>query len=544
SRDARELANTWERVLQWELNRSARRRRNLRADLIWSAAVYDEIAIQITHIPTQFKLAGTTPSRKRAALRYGDWAFRVVDPQEVFVRYSEYMPESVLYASVKTAQQLVDAWPKTSKEIAAEIQKDPKAANEKYIEFDMVDHEGGRSVWYIKGHTVNELDSADGYYLMKPQPWLKVIDTQDQVPFLNWVCVAGGTTVEALPEFQRKPLLYPIVRANLWSATNMMGAILMSKALATAAAPEHVLYGPGADQIDIDYTVPGGKIVMPTKTLHEYQPAPQRGLDPSLTEGYDRLSEYMTRAGPAETLVSGQPMSGEQAYASFNLQVQQALASIGNVKGLGERAMEAVYEQMLLIAHYTGQDIESYAGGDYKYVIDSEDIDPDNIQISVELKTDVPMDRMARINAAAQLAGSGVPMPMAEILKSLGVTDAEGFAKRWAREQMEMADLQGVLQGIQMERSGELQQMAQQMAQQMIEQMMQQQEQQMQQQQQGQQPGAQGPMGQMANPANPMNAPGIPGVGGQGVNPAQGGGPPQQGAPEYTREQAQEMMGT
>ena len=105
---AREMANQWERILQWELGRSSRRRRNLRSDAIWSAATYDEIVAQLIHLPTQFKIVEPSPSRKRAALMFGDWAIRIVDPQDVYVRYSEYMPEAVLYASVKTAQQIVD----------------------------------------------------------------------------------------------------------------------------------------------------------------------------------------------------------------------------------------------------------------------------------------------------------------------------------------------------------------------------------------------------------------------------------------------------
>ena len=101
------------------------------------------------------------------------------------------------------------------------------------------------------------------------------------------------------------------------------------KAIATAAAPEHIVYGPGMEDFAVDYTIPGGSIHMPTKALHQYEKAPDSRLDPKLVEGVDRSEADMSRASVSEVLVTAQPISGEQAYASYNLQVQQALASIG-----------------------------------------------------------------------------------------------------------------------------------------------------------------------------------------------------------------------
>ena len=108
--EAIRLANLWEKIMQWELGRSAKRKRNLRADIIWNAAVYDEVIMQLIHLPTQFKLSKPSLARKRAALRFGDWAIRIADPQGVYVDYSDYMPERVLCVTVRTAQELLDLW--------------------------------------------------------------------------------------------------------------------------------------------------------------------------------------------------------------------------------------------------------------------------------------------------------------------------------------------------------------------------------------------------------------------------------------------------
>ena len=523
--EAKRLANTWEKVMQWELGRSAKRKRNLRADIIWNAAVYDEVIMQLIHLPTQFKLSKPSLARKRAALRFGDWAIRIADPRGVYVDYSDYMPERVLCITTRTAQELLNIWGENNLgELVKRVEKDESHKQELYVEYDMVDHEDGRKVWYHAGEKP-EMGMA-GNYILKPQPWLKD-KNGEQVPFLPWVCVAGGE--------ERKPLLFSVKKAGLWETTNILKTIVMSKAIATAASPDHIVYGPGMDDFAVDYTVPGGVIHMPTKAQHQYEKAPDSRLDPQLTEGVDRSEADMSRASVSDVLVTAQPISGEQAYASYNLQVQQALASIGNIKELGEFGIEQLNENMLLIAHYTGQDIESYIGGSKKYIIDSEDIDPDSIQLHVELKTDVPIDRLARINAASQLAGSGIPYSYSQILKDLGNTDPEGMYREWVRERYDSADVRGREQFIEAKQSGLIQQMAQQMAQQMMEQAMQQQQQAQQQQAQ------QGP-GQ--NPENVLNTRGVDNVEGQGFNPAQGGTPPAQATEGgVNRERARESIG-
>jgi len=521
--EAKRLANDWERVMQWELGRSAKRKRNLRADVIWDAAEQDEVVAQLIHLPTEFKLTKPSPARKRAAMRFGDWAIRLAPVQGVYVDYSDYMPERVLCITIRTAQELLNIWgEKNLGELAKRVKKEESHKQELYVEYDMVDHDDGRKVWYHQGEKPEM--GMDGNYILKPQPWLKD-ESGDQVPFLPWICVAGGE--------MRKPLLFSVKKAGLWETTCILKTIVMSKAIATAASPDHIVYGPGMDDFAVDYTVPGGVIHMPTRAQHQYEKAPDSRLDPQLTEGVDRSESDMSRASVSEVLVTAQPISGEQAYASYNLQVQQALASIGNIKEIGERFFEQLNETMLLIAHYTGQDIESYIGGSKKYIIDSEDIDPDSIQLHVELKTDVPIDRLARINAASQLAGSGIPYSFKQILKDLGDTDPEGMYREWVRERYDSADVRGREQFIEAKQSGLIQQMAQQMAQQMMEQAMQQQ-QQAQQQQQG--PGQ--------NPENVLNTRGVDNVEGQGFNPAQGGTPPAQATEGgVNRERARESIG-
>ena len=297
-----------------------------------------------------------------------------------------------------------------------------------------------------------------------------------------------------------------------------MGTIEFSRVIAESSAPIHKVTSPNPEDVEIEHGTPGGRVDL--NTFEDYELIAKQGLDPAIMEAKDRLTTAMQRATIADILVTGQPMGGVEAFSAYQLQVQVAIASLGGIKELGERFYEQCYEKMLLISYYTGQDISGY-GDVKKYTIDSGHIDPSKIYLSVELKPDVPVDRVARVTAAVQMAAQ-LKYPTEKILEFLGETDPQGAMRMWEIEQMDNAYLQGLMRKLESEGSGELDQMAQ-----MLEQLMQQQEQMAQMAQQQQGPGR-----------TPENfGEGIPGVEGQGFDPAQGGLPPAQASPSATREQ-------
>ena len=101
SETTKEVASRWEDVLKYNLERASKRRKNVREDIVWSIGVYDIALGYIMHVPTQAKLTGMGDSRKRAALGFGDWALRMLDPKLVFIEWSDYMPERFLMVTQK-----------------------------------------------------------------------------------------------------------------------------------------------------------------------------------------------------------------------------------------------------------------------------------------------------------------------------------------------------------------------------------------------------------------------------------------------------------
>jgi hypothetical protein len=531
SKTARKTANDWEKNLRWQMSRMEERGPALRASVMWSALLYDEIVGQLIHLPTQFKAKPIGKVREAAALRMGDWALRLVDPKTTYIDYSEFMPERIACVTQKTAQQIIDFWGPGAKKISSRLKAEEIEQDTPYLEVDFTDYDN-RVVWAIEGTDIEQVVDEDGITLFGPEPWLKDAKTREPAPFLSWIAVAGGNDIDCEPEHQRRPMLYPLWTTEQWANANIFGSILMGLATAEAAAPTNVFEGVGAENVEIDYTQAGGRVDLPSQYV-TYQRVQRLGLAPALSDALAMFETAQRRCTVAEVLVTGSPTTTGGTFSAYNLEVMQALASLGGPKGIAERFLSQLWQKMLLMSHYTGSDITGYGKDNERYTIDSEDIDPEHIYVSASLQVDAPVDQMQRAASAVQMSQS-LPYAPQKILEQLGETDPEGSLALWKRWRLELADFEGWLQKIKMTASGEIEQLAQQMAQQMIQQM---QQQGPQGQQQGVQPEGMSPgLGLTAGPQPNPNAPPGTALEGQGFNPAGGGAPPAMASPGATFE--------
>lgn len=518
SMEVKERANRWEKSLEYSVAGAMERIPTSDGDTMWSGLVYDEIVGQLIHIPTQKKLGAFDEVRFDAAMLYGDWAVKLADVKEVYIEYSEYMPERVLSVKIKTGQELVDFWGDATKKIEAKIAEDPELAKDEWIEYDYVDY-NERMVWAIPGTNEDDVESKDAVVIFGPEPWLKV--KGKPVPFLPWVCVIGGTSIDSAPQFRRKPLLYPVYMAEQWATSNILHTLEISQALAEAGTPRDIVTGTGSENIEIKRSGPAARIDL--NIGQTYQRIQQLGLDPSLRESIGAIESAMKKATIADVLITAQPVSGEQAYASYQLQVQQAVASLGPYRMLAERFYKQLYRTMLLWTHYTGGDIRAFGDDLEAFSIDSEEIEPSRIKISVEITPDVPADRVQRITAATNMS-ERLEYPRRRILEFLGETDPEGAIEEYRQEALERADFEGWLEAVRADTSGELQQFLTQMAEGLHQQMM------------AEQAATPTERGEMANAPRIEETPrGIEGVEGQGFNPALGQQPPVTASPAGTQ---------
>jgi len=507
SEAAKMKANEWETALKWQMDLAARRRGVFRDDIIRSALMYDEIVGQVVHLPSQIKSVealGGNAQRYKSAMRHGQFAVLLRNPQTVHVRYSDLMAEAVLSAVVMEAQAIVDFWGDKARGIAKQIKDEEIAPDESLILFDYSDFDS-RAVWACPGEDDTSVDWDKRWVIMDPE--------ENKLPFLPWVSVIGGTNLASAPENQRFPLLYKVYAAETWLTANITGSLTMSQAIATAAQPQLTVEGANTQAVEVDYTVPGGRIDVPPG--HKVAQLTQQPLNPALREAYDRFVSDMARSTVPSVLISAESMPGE-AFSGYNLRVQQAIGSLLRYKKLGERFYESVYRQFLYWCEKSGDNIGGYGGEKY-YEIDSEDIDPDEIYLTVELTPDVPLDRMQKINSAVMMSRE-LKYPAAKILEELGETDPQKAMDNWAKEQFYLAEVAGRAQLIQAEYQAQAQSVIAQA--QMAVQM---QAQAAMQQQTGQ------PM-QQPTPGQGMGMEGLQGMG-QGMNPEMMGTPPAQAGP-------------
>jgi hypothetical protein len=510
--NARRKANAVEKTLKWQLDLLAERQGTFRSDIVRSAVLYDEVVFQIIHLPTQKKIMeqkGDGSMRYQAALRGGDFAIVLYDPKTVHVRYSRFMAEAVLAVTVMEPQEIVDFWGKSADAIKTRMDDDD--APDKYTVFEYCDYEQ-RCIWCVEGEDEERGGSADEAIQLVPPE-------KNPYPFLPWVAVRGGTNIDTAPEYQRIPMLAPIYWVEAWGTTNITGTLLGSKTLAEAMRPTMKAGGAAPEDVQVDFTEPGGMIVEPIGTT--VSDMVQKQMDPAMAAFADKLEAAIEKTTIARVLVTADTQAGE-SFSGYNLRVQTAIGSLTPFKEVAERAVAQALKLMLYWCHFTKTPIVGYGKGKKdagkRYEISPEDINPERLYLTIELTPDVPLDRQQRVNSAIMMADK-MHVSARYLLEYLGETDPDGVIREKMQEDFLFAIHQGKMQMIAADASGQLQQMAQQLAMQMMQQ-------QMEQAQQGQM-GMGQPGSMPGEPTeNPGLGPGMPGVGGQGFNPAGGGMPP------------------
>ena len=507
SEEARHVANEWERALKWQMDLAVRRRSILRQDVPRSAIKYDEVVGQVIHLPTQIRAIENmqgSASRQKAALARGQFAIIPRNPRNVYVRYSDYMAESVLYIKIMSPQRIMREW---NNEKLGKLIED-KEADKKWIFFDYVDYDS-RAVFCYPGEDptkigLDEKSKGSGKFIeLMMEDW--------PYDFLPWSAVVGGSQLESAPHFSRFPMLYGVYKAEQWITANILGSLQVSEAIAEAARPDLVRSGPDPESIELQYDTVGGAFDVPP--AHEIKVLEQKPLDPALREAYDRFVADMARATIPSVLITAEA-APEETFSGFNLRIQQAVGALLPWKLLSERWFAETYRIMLYWAKASNTPIEGFGDNGQVYRINPKDIDRERLYLDVELEPDVPIDKQQRMLTAIQ-ASQQLKMPTRQILEMLGVTDPERMVDQWMMEQLEFAYLQGQTERIATEAAGILEQQAQQMAEEVI--------------------AAQAAEGAQA-PREPGVAEGIPAAEGDIFDPAAGGLPAQSSAPGATRE--------
>lgn len=533
----KERADMIERVLLWQLKSADRRRsKTVAADVVKSALLYDAVALQVIDLDHQIKektAINASAKRELAARRYSRFIVKTHNPMNVYARYSGIMPEAVLLVDERPAQGVIDEWGDRARALPGLQNLAEKTFGDEVTYFDYWDLEK-RAVWVVPGRVASIPESTVN------ENWVIVEAEDNKMPFLPWVAVMGGSTLEAEPQHMYQPLLYALWTTGAWDIQNIVESLMASEVIARSGSPRLVEEGPNPQQGETDYLSPERIAKMPGgNTLRELNP---QQIDQALQQIDALMAARIDKATVSRVLQGGDLPSG-MAFATLNLATQNAVGVLKPAKDLAEKSLAEMFTLMLLWTEFSdvpmlGYSVTKDTMGE-QMVIEPEEIDPGGIYLECELHPDAPTDRAQRVNTAA-MAVKELMMPIEEALEEIGITDPskamltrmkEVYMQHFLDLQMQK-EIQEMQAGIQLQ----MQQATMQMQMEMQQAQMEMQQAQM------------GGMGGMGTPPNmgPGGAP-PPSTGGiqagpngsprgMGAAPSMGGQPPAMMAPNETRE--------
>jgi hypothetical protein len=452
------------------------------------------------------KRAKVSTKRFEFMRRYSRFMMNTHNPTFVHVRQSNYGPECVVTKQVKSASTI---WKEFGDQVGKEIIKlaEDKDQDHKLNIYEHMDDEV-RFVYVIEDnvHPIGE-GKHDPIEIVKPY--------EHGLGFLPWVVRFGSNTMEYEERYKYHPMLATILRTEEWDNFNLADSLMVSKAISTAGKPDLIESGPitkSSTEINYDDPVTIAKVT----PGNEVNPLTPGQLDPQLYEMRNELKSRMTSSTLANVLRGADGSSGE-AYASLNLRVLTALGALKPYKRKAEYAIEDACDIMMHWIEKSGKPLESYQMnkkspeyGQY-YTIEPDEVEADSMIYKVELKADLPIDQLPRVNAANQLV-AGMGLSKERGLEMVGIGDASQVIEESYLEKMKEFEFSMMQQKALAMMQAEIQNM------------------------QAQQQMA---MQQAQAAANPQGVPGA-----EGMNPAEGGQPPAMMNPGATRESQTGMTAT
>ncbi|MGH2581484.1 MAG: hypothetical protein ACRDFQ_01140, partial [Anaerolineales bacterium] len=412
---SRDRAERIERALAWHFRNASRRRRaSVLRDVVLSALLYDEVVAQVIYLPQQMEAlkplrATLTPSEVRgngergnlqAKLevdrRYGPFAIIVRNPQQVHVRYSDWMPEAVVMKKVMTIADAMGFWGENAAKLAETAVRKPRFLVGKRLPeftyctiYDYMDTQH-RVVWAIpQSDAVGVAQPTGG----EDAAAVEILREEHGLGFLPWAAKVGGTTLQEAGGQQRIPLLYSVYSSGQWETQNIVETLLTSEVISYTAAPRLKVEGP-SDAVEVDYGEPGRMAHVPPGHALDAMAPP--AMDQGLAEIARRIAERIGKSTVPRVLQTGD-FPPSTAFATLNLATQSGIKALAPYKELAEDALAEVFTLMLSWAKHDGGELSAFETSRGRrgepIALNTADLQLEQLVIDVELTADVPTDR-------------------------------------------------------------------------------------------------------------------------------------------------------
>ena len=522
--DDKEEAEKLERWLEWQMRRADQHGETepSRVTLL-HALRYTMVAMQLDYLPYWLpKNKSAWNKHQKVAMKKGPFCVVVHHPSTVYYEMGSYGLRWVSTVSCVPAATVIDHWKayenddeegRTIKSAVAKIEKILEGDEEAMLV--LVDYTDEKKRYVACWVSETESVAFDILENENKDDVIEIVNSENKLPFINWSISVGSSD----------SLLSTLHKGHLWENTNLAETLKRSIAYRTAFQPRGVESGVG-EEIEIDYTGEPKLIAPPGK---QWTPLPQLGLDPMWNElsVQDRaLAASTTSTSNLTSLGSGSNVQYATVQAIININLTQLIS----YKRTWEKAWREIGNLAFQWVKFTGDVVKGYRtqtkgqGVTMGEQIDvgPNDFDEETLYIDVQLTANNPTDKLQRVNEIGQLVQVGAPVPWSEMLEGIGYGNPEALMERWEDEQVRRAALDNFRKELDAQLQMKLREAEMQMQMQAQQSM---QQQSPAPQQQGQVPPT-GPTGQQ--PAFP---------GGQGMNPAEGGTPPEMAAAGMTATQ-------
>jgi len=415
----KENYNKMETAIQWHFDNASRRRRSdLLRDVILSAIAYDEVVVEINYLPFQQK--GLPPSRARE--RYGPFSIIVHNPSDVYVTYSDWMPEAVLKVKNVPIGELEMFY---GSKVQGLKKSGGVARDYEYATLYDYMNQQDRVIWAIPTDTKSTRAEPEGKDVL-------ILNEKHNMEFLPWVAKVGGSSLFDDPKLARNPLLASVVRTGQWNTQNSIDSLMFSKVITSASAPS-MWTDADPSQVDINYDNPL-KIAHVPKG-YDLKPFPASGLDADLLQLANMLGGRIGQSTVSDILRGGDIPSGT-AFSTINAAAQSALKQLAPYKNLAEEALEDVFTKMFEWFNFNKDNIR-IPGGEIPWDM----IPIDQLYIEVTLSEDLPTDMQARVNTATQMVNE-LDYSTRRALEQIGENDPDTIMKESMEEALENTQLE------------------------------------------------------------------------------------------------------
>ncbi len=409
-----ERADRLEKLLRalWYRANSARRW-PVHYDACKSAALFSEVCIEVANLGENVRwmeVAGRDASELKRQTKRCPFAYSVHHPACVYPQFGAFGLRSVLHRYRRRLWEVREWWGKEAEHVAGEDMD--------WITYSDYWDAVWRVVW---------VGSAD-----KP-----ILSVKHELPFIPWVCaVVDGSGMWSEPEHQRMPLLYAVWKGHWWQRQNLLYSVFYTLA-AQMGWPTWVMTTVDGRSLDVDLNKPGGQInLQPGESV---VPLQKMLIDEAVKQGLSIAdSKLITCTLPR--VVFGESPGSTMSYSAMNLLSQGGRLPLVPIERQVGNALAEMFDITLRWIEHSGTKIEVYHGGVATSAAASE-IKPDEIEIEVKLKADVPQDRLSLANVVQllrQRGPDGLPqISSATASELLGFMQAGEERERVIREEFE-----------------------------------------------------------------------------------------------------------